>query len=296
VSKKKILLSALGAFLFLIVVSGSFRTFIGSAAGGFFGLARDTFSQKEVLVGEIPLSDYSTSSVLVSAPVPAGNVTSSVAAAAKSVNVAYSSGLDAKALNEKLDSLEDKIANLAAAVDSENSDEPVQAQMQTVQQNSSAPAASVATASAGTGKILVSEIMVGAESGANFEFIELYNAGSVPVDMTGWVIKKKTSSGSESSLVASKLFSGKVIQPGRYLLLGNAGGYAGSVPLDIAWSSSNTLAYKNNSIVVYDADGYKLEEIGWDEIPKGESLVRSNWNAAQFVLSAAPTPQNSRSI
>ena len=55
--------------------------------------------------------------------------------------------------------------------------------------------------------------MAGADSGANYEFVELYNAGANPVDLTGWTLKKKTSSGSEGSLVSAKLFSGKVIQP-----------------------------------------------------------------------------------
>jgi len=270
--------------------------------GGFFGLARDAFSQKEVLVGEIPLSDFSaSSSAPLSAParISSEAIASSAVSAVKTVNVVYSSGVEVKSLNEKLKSLEDKIASLSAALDSESSDEPAQSQVQAQArvsgQNSSTPSVLVAAA-AGAGKILVSEIMVGADSGSNDEFIELYNAGSAPVDMTGWTIKKKTSSGSESSLVAAKLFSGKIIPPGHYLLLGNGAGYAGSVPLDISWASSNTLAYKNNAIVVYDADDYKLEEIGWDEIPKGGSLNRAGWGSNQFVLSANPSPQNSRSI
>lgn len=248
-------------------------------------MARDAFSQREVLVGEIPLSDYPASST--------GTSPSSSVPAAKTVNVVYSSGLETRSLNEKLDLLEDKIASLIAAVEADGSEEPAQTQMQVSQQSSSTMPVSVP---AGTGRILVSEIMVGAESGANYEFIELYNVGSAPVDMTGWTVKKKTSSGSESSLVAAKLFSGKIIQPGRFLLLGNGSGYAGSASLDISWASSNTLAYKNNAVVVYDADGYKLEEIGWDEIPKGGSLTRTGWDSNQFVLSSTPTPQNSRSI
>lgn len=298
VSKKKILLFALGAFLFLILISGSFRTFIGSSLGGFFGLVRDAFSQREVLIGEIPLADSPDDSIPVSAVpnVSDGLVASSAPAAAKTVNVVYSSGLETRSLNEKLDLLEEKIASLSAAVEADSSEESAQILMPTSGQNSSSSAVSAADNPAGAGRILVSEIMVGADSGSNYEFIELYNAGSAPADMTGWTIKKKTSSGSESSLVAAKLLSGKIVRPGRYLLLGNGSGYAGSTSLDVTWASSNTLAYKNNSIVVYDADGYKLEEIGWDEIPKGGSLTRAGWSSNQFVLSATPTPQNSSSI
>ena len=69
--------------------------------------------------------------------------------------------------------------------------------------------------------------MTGADSSTNYEFVELYNAGANSVDLTGWSLKKKISTGSEGSLVSAKLFSGKIIPPNRYLLLGNASGYAG---------------------------------------------------------------------
>lgn len=290
-SRKVILALIGGMFLFLFLVWGGFRSFIGSAAGGIFSLARDAFSQNEVLLGEIPLDN---SSVDKSASL-VGAVNLSSSSSVKAVNVVYSSGVETKLLNEKLKSLEDRIASLSAILETEISDESVETQ--TFSQNSSIPIISTADINPiGVGRVLVSEIMVGADASANYEFIELYNAGSAPVDLTGWVIKKKTSSGSETSLVASKLFSGKIIQPGRYLLLGNGSGYAGSTPLDISWASSNTLAYKNNSIVVYDADGYKLEEIGWDEIPKNGSLTRTGWDSNQFTLSVLPTPQNSLSI
>jgi hypothetical protein len=146
-----------------------------------------------------------------------------------------------------------------------------------------------------TGRILVSEIVAGTDAGANYEFVELYNAGANAVDLTGWTLKKKTSSGSEGSLASAKLFSGKIIQSGRYLLLGNASGYMGNSALDIAWSSSNTLAYKKNSVVLYDSDGNKMEEIYWDDIPKGQSLARTGWTGGEFVLTSSPTPQNSQS-
>ncbi len=152
-----------------------------------------------------------------------------------------------------------------------------------------------ATTVSKTGRILVSEIMAGADSSANYEFVELYNAGANSVDLTGWSLKKKTSTGNEGSLVAAKLFSGKVIQPGRYLLLGNASGYAGSAALDITWTSSNTLAYKKNAVALYDSDGNKTEEIYWEEIPKGQSLARIGWTGANFTISSSPTPQNSQS-
>ncbi|KKU91713.1 MAG: Polymorphic membrane protein [Candidatus Jorgensenbacteria bacterium GW2011_GWA1_48_11] len=142
-------------------------------------------------------------------------------------------------------------------------------------------------------QILISEIMVGMDGNASYEFIELYNAGPNAVDLTGWRMTKKTSSGSESNLVAVSRFEGKKIQAGKYFLLVNQGGYNGSVVADLAWPASYTLAYTNNAVVLYDAGGGKVEEITWPEIPKNQSFVRVSWNNSQFAIQGQPSPQNS---
>jgi len=135
--------------------------------------------------------------------------------------------------------------------------------------------------------------MVGMDGNASYEFIELYNAGPNAVDLTGWRMTKKTSSGSESNLVAVSRFEGKKIQAGKYFLLVNQGGYNGSVVADLAWPASYTLAYTNNAVVLYDAGGGKVEEITWPEIPKNQSFVRVSWNNSQFAIQGQPSPQNS---
>ena len=217
--------------------------------------------------------------------------------------VSKTSSEDLKVLNNKLSLLETRISEIISILDPDTSSQSSQSQISpsntsnsgAIFKDSTQPQIQSATTVSKTGRILVSEIMAGADSGANYEFVELYNAGANPVDLTGWTLKKKTSSGSEGSLVSAKLFSGKVIQPGRYLLLGNASGYAGSAALDIAWTSSNTLAYKKNAVALYDSDGNKIEEIYWENIPKGQSLARTGWIGANFVLTSSPTPQNSQS-
>jgi hypothetical protein len=140
---------------------------------------------------------------------------------------------------------------------------------------------------------LVSEIMVGAEANADYEFIELYNPGDTAVALTGWSIKKKSSSGTESSLVASSRLEGKIIPAGKYFLIVHSGSYDGPVAADAEWAASNSLAYANNSIVVYDNRGTKTEEVGWAEIPRGKSYARSVWMAGEFSVLDVPTPQNS---
>ena len=130
---------------------------------------------------------------------------------------------------------------------------------------------------------------------ADDEFIEIYNYGSEAADLTGWSIKKKTSSGSESSLVAASRLNGKVVPVGKYFLLAHDGGYAGAVAADVVWPTSYSLAYTNNSILIYNALGAVIDQVSWTDIPKDKSYARSGLDiSAGFGVADAPSPQNSQ--
>ena len=129
------------------------------------------------------------------------------------------------------------------------------------------------------------------DGNADYEFVEFYNPTSAAVALTGWSVKKKTSTGNESPLIASSRFEGKIIPAGRHFLAANEGGYSGAITADIGWAKSNTLAYKDNAVVLYDANGGKIEEVDWSEILKGQSFRRSSLEAAVFTVSN-PNPQN----
>lgn len=147
----------------------------------------------------------------------------------------------------------------------------------------------------------ISEILVGIDGNANYEFIELYNPNDIAVDLTGYSIKKRSSTiGSDlTTIVSNKTkygdFKDKKIAPKSYLLLAQEDGYSGSVQPDILYST--TLAYKNNAIILYNANGEAIEDIGWDEIVKGQSLERVfiPWNSGEFKIQNNPNPQNSQS-
>ncbi|MDP3974765.1 MAG: lamin tail domain-containing protein, partial [Candidatus Jorgensenbacteria bacterium] len=143
------------------------------------------------------------------------------------------------------------------------------------------------------GIVVISEVMAGKDGAANWDFVELYNPSVAPVSLTGWSMKKRTASGSESSLVSvsakdpSASFEGKTIPAGGYFLLANTEGYTGVPAADVKWPKSYTLAYTNNAVVFYDANGAKVSEVSWTEIPKGKSYARVN---DSFVL-GNPTPR-----
>ncbi len=141
-----------------------------------------------------------------------------------------------------------------------------------------------------TSKIVISEIMAGSDLGSDDEFVELWNQGTQVVSLTGWSIKKKTSSGAESTLVSASRLEGKSIPPGKRFLLINEGGYKGGVPGDASWPKSYTLAYTNNSVVLYDGNNNKLEGVAWTEIIKGQSYEKQE---GSFVMQPSPNPQNS---
>ena len=144
-------------------------------------------------------------------------------------------------------------------------------------------------------KVLISEVMAGSSESSDYEFIEIYNPGSAAIDLTGWTMKKKTSSGSESTLVVASRLEGKSILPGKYLLLAHEEGYTGSVSADIWWPKSYTLAYTNNSVLIYNASGSLVDQVSWPDIPKDKSYERSSLTEdSGFSVQATPNPQNSQ--
>ena len=139
------------------------------------------------------------------------------------------------------------------------------------------------------GGLYISEIQSGTDLGSSDEFIEIYNPTNEDIELTDWSIKKRSSSGNESSLVSSSRFQGLVIKSKSYLLLGNENGYKGSVVLDGSWASSNTIAYSNNGLVVYNSLDTKVFEVSWEEIPKNNSYENIN---GVWSVKETPDPQN----
>ena len=168
---------------------------------------------------------------------------------------------------------------------------PEQPQTQNQTQNSVSPTQNNQNNIAAN--ILISEIMAGVDANSSYEFIEFFNPTANLIDLTGWSIKKKSSTGSESTLVSASRFEGKIIPANKYFLLVNEGGYNGSVAPDIFWPKSYTLAYANNAIIIYNANSELVEEVGWSEIPKDQSIERESFGNNQFKIQSNPNPQNS---
>ena len=144
-------------------------------------------------------------------------------------------------------------------------------------------------------RVLISEIMAGTEDNSDYEFIEFYNPGKVPVDLTGWELRKRTSSGNESNLVDNGKFAG-IIPAQRFFLIASPA-YNDSPAPDLVYSASSArIAYKKNSVVLYNGDyrtAVVVDEVYWDEIPKDSSFERLSWGDDQFIIQISPNPQGS---
>lgn len=137
--------------------------------------------------------------------------------------------------------------------------------------------------------VYVTEIMAGKGGYGTYEFIELFNNSEETLDLSGWSLKKESSTGKETTLVSGSRFEGKKILPRAFLLLANEGGYHDSVSADIMWPKSYTLAYAKNGVVLYDKEGNKVDRAYWETIPKDKSISRVLYTDP-FVVSY-PSPK-----
>lgn len=134
--------------------------------------------------------------------------------------------------------------------------------------------------------LVINEVLAGLDGNNNYEFVEIYNPNSQNIDLTGWSIKKRSSTGSESNLVVADRFENKIITAGGRLLIVSSA-YNGVPPGEIVWPSSYSLAYTENAVILYAPSGEKIHEAAWNEIGKGQSW---EWQGGTFILQDNPSP------
>lgn len=165
------------------------------------------------------------------------------------------------------------------------------------------------------GQIRISELLPGAPGNNNLEFIELYNAGSRPVDLNGWSLWYQMNSSQPEKLVYRWEGPAGVPGYGHYLLARPERdvGLTADAEYDVP------LFERKGGLLLRDAENQTVDALGWGDAPAefsagspapapaaGESLERlpggdagngadSGDNAADFVANPAPNPQNSGS-
>ncbi len=115
--------------------------------------------------------------------------------------------------------------------------------------------------------VVINEVQIETDTNKDNEFIELYNNSTSEVDLTGFSIYKKTSSGTESSIVSKTRFENNKIPANGILFLAREGEYIGTKNPDIFWPTSYSLA-QNNSLILYKDFENKIIEhqVSWGEV------------------------------
>lgn len=121
-----------------------------------------------------------------------------------------------------------------------------------------------------TNHIVISQVQI-AGTTATDEFIEIFNPTNQIIDLTGYRLSKKVSSGAQSTLIAS--MSG-TINPDSYLLLGHTN-YLGSTTSDKTYSANSVTA--DNVVILYSDSGTTIvDKVGFGTPFESETLPYSN--------------------
>jgi predicted extracellular nuclease len=129
--------------------------------------------------------------------------------------------------------------------------------------------------------VLFSELLVGVPGNNNYEFIELYNAGTQAADLTGWSLWYRLNANQEEKLVHAWGSSAHVPGHGHYLLAraGQNVGLTGDATYDVA------LFERKGGLTLRDAAGETVDQLGWGEAPDGF-----------FAGSPSPAPEPGRTL
>ena len=181
--------------------------------------------------------------------------------------------------------------------------------------------------------ILISEIFIDMEGSDTSEFVELYNAGTEPADLSLWSLQYLSGSAASFESVAKKNFTGTSIIPAHGFFLIGLGGYSGSVALNMTWSQSlnnsgaTVFLVRNQEKIISEVDPDLADTIAYGTgsslypesapaplPPTGQSLERkaagcaspqnagenqgnacdTQNNATDFEIRPTPLPQNTQ--
>ena len=107
--------------------------------------------------------------------------------------------------------------------------------------------------------VVITEFMPNpaAVTDANGEWLELFNAGDVAVDLAGWQLEDD---GTNSHTIQGPL----VIEPGQYLVLGNNDESATNGGVTVAYKySAYVLANSEDEIVLLDGAGHEVDRVAY---------------------------------
>lgn len=119
------------------------------------------------------------------------------------------------------------------------------------------PSSSVSLPASVNHLVIAAIQIAGASSGD--DSVKIYNPTPLGVDIGGWKLRKKSSTGTDSSI--REFPKGNTVAPGGYFMwASSANGFAASIGADA--SSTETLA-ANNSVAIFDGNGAQVDAVAW---------------------------------
>lgn len=134
--------------------------------------------------------------------------------------------------------------------------------------------------------LIISEVMADnasypAADGGLYDWIELYNGGSAPMDLSGYGLSDNPAK------PARWKFPAVTIQPGQYLLV-YASGLENSQSASGELHANFGLRAEGESVLLYNAAGQVLDFVEFDNLKTDQSLKRMS--DGSYTTSGTPTP------
>ena len=164
--------------------------------------------------------------------------------------------------------------------------------------------AALSLAAAANGAVIINEAFVGGGSstaGTAFtrDFVELYNTGPAPVDLTGWRVTYASASGNFGTNNVVAFAAGSFIAVGDHLLLVSGGAGSAGAPVPNAnyyngTTSGASLSGSAGSIKLFDSANVSIDTLGY-----GTTVTAADANGVPKIETAAapaPTSGNTTSL
>jgi hypothetical protein len=139
----------------------------------------------------------------------------------------------------------------------------------------------------------INEVQTGTTTTPNQQFVELYNAGTAPANVSGWQLQYTSASAGRSGTTITTLAtlpSGTSIAPGGYYLIGGSGYVsAGTQPpdnLSFTQTSTTQLSQTGGGIAIADSTGFVVDSLGYGvNVNSGYAISAYQRASNEFVQS-----------
>jgi hypothetical protein len=143
--------------------------------------------------------------------------------------------------------------------------------------------------------IEINEVQTGTSTTPNQQFVELYNAGTTPADVSGWQLQYTSAAAGRSGTTITTLAtlpSGTSIGPGDYYLIGGAGyASAGTQPPDnqsFTQASTTQLSRTGGGIAIADSTGFVVDSLGYGVSTNGGYALSAYQRASNTFIESCP--------